>query len=329
MPFCSLGVKGAHPTRPAEGTYNLYVLSTDDRIYLQSHDAEFDLVSASTTEVHLYAKKATVGTIAKGSAVYAKSWNLAGSYLEVEPAKADSATTMPCLGIAGEDIGATTLAKVVLIGEVTGLNTSSWAVKDCLYVSAATAGSLTNAKPQGATNLIQRVGSVIRVDGTQGIISVLGPGCPNSLPNLSNGKYWVGDASGVPQEVSVDYYGSEYDYQASEIRTTVTGLTWTTKVTIYIPANSTGKKYEFKYTCKIDANNKPAGIRLYNVTDAVTLDYSIETPSSAIQQIPIVAFVQVDGAAAQKQIDLQFHAETGGGDTIGIQQARVSRIRVS
>lgn len=327
MPFCSLGVKGAHPTRPAEGTYHLYLLSTDDGLYLQTHDGEFNLLEASTAYTHIWAKKATVGTVSKGSPVYAKSWNV-GGYLEVEAAKADSATTMPCLGIAGEDIGSTTLAKVIIVGEVSGINTSSWTVKDCLYVSAATAGVLTNTKPQGATNHIQRVAAAIRIDGTQGVISVSGPGCPNALPNLSTGKHWVGDSNGVAQETTVGVYGEDYDYQAVEARTTVTGLTWTTRVTIYVPAG-TGKKYELKYSCKIDSGNKQAGVRLYNVTDDVVLDYAIFTPSSVSHMVPASSFVRMAAGAAQKQIDLQWHGEGAIGDVIGIQQARVSRIRVS
>ena len=51
-------------------------------------------------------------------------------------------------------------------GDTTG-GAEEWEFGDILYVSAATAGALTNVKPAGAANLIQNVGKVERVHASR------------------------------------------------------------------------------------------------------------------------------------------------------------------
>jgi len=326
MPLINKSVKSAHPTRPAAGTFHFYVLSTDGHPYLQTNGAEFDLTTAAVNELIILVKKATAGTIPAGSPVYAKSWNAIGGFLEVEAAKADSLTTMPAIGIAEEEIGTGDLKPVVMGGHVGGINTSSWAVGDPLYVSEATAGALRNTAPQGP-HYIQKVAQVAKSDGVDGVVLVFGAGRVNALPNLAEGKYWKGDSNGVPQEVTAPVYGEDYDYQVVEARTTTDLDTWPPRVTIYIPAG-TGNKYQLDFTCRIDAANKPGGARVYNVTDATTLDSAVLKPASSDQRVTYAGFVEITAGASQKQIELQWRSEAGG-DTIGIEQARMKRIRVS
>jgi hypothetical protein len=74
-----------------------------------------------------------------------------------------------------------------VLGIIGGINTSSYTVNDELYVST-TAGVLTATRPTGASELVQKIGRVVRVDASTGEILVLGSGRANDVPNgtLSN-----------------------------------------------------------------------------------------------------------------------------------------------
>jgi len=144
------------------------------------------------------ASKNTVGTIAAGKAVYIAGFDTINQVISVELADASSSSSMPAYGIAVTEITDSIPGSVIIYGDLDGQNTSSYSVGDALYISE-TAGELTNAKPDG-TALIQKIGVVAKSDATAGVIQVFGAGRSNDLPNLAEGKVWVGDANGVPQQ---------------------------------------------------------------------------------------------------------------------------------
>jgi hypothetical protein len=147
----------------------------------------------NATELQFTALNNTGATITKGSPVY-----VAGHTTETQVADADnsSASTMPAFGIAKDDIANGATGTIVIAGEITGINTSSFTVGDELYVG--TGGALTATKPTG-TALIQKVAKVTKA-AASGEILVTGAGRVNDLPNLPDGNIWIGDASGVPQD---------------------------------------------------------------------------------------------------------------------------------
>ena len=147
----------------------------------------------NATELQFTALNNTGATITKGSPVY-----VAGHTTETQVADADnsSASTMPAFGIAKDDIANGATGTIVIAGEITGINTSSFTVGDELYVG--TGGALTATKPTG-TALIQKVAKVTKA-AASGEILVTGAGRTNDLPNLPDGNIWIGDASGVPQD---------------------------------------------------------------------------------------------------------------------------------
>lgn len=157
--------------------------------------------AGSAVTLEYEARKASEGTISKGSVVYVASWNASG-WLEVEAAKANSTTTMPALGFAGEDLTSSATGTVIMYGQITGLDTSGFAVGNELYVSAATAGQVTDTAPTG-TNLVQMVAQVTRSDASEGILQICGAGRVSNLPNLPENKVWVGNSSGVPTETTL------------------------------------------------------------------------------------------------------------------------------
>jgi len=147
----------------------------------------------NATELQFTALNNTGATITKGSPVY-----VAGHTTETQVADADnsSASTMPAFGIAKDDIANGATGTIVIAGEISGINTSSFTVGDELYVG--TGGALTATKPTG-TALIQKVAKVTKA-AASGEILVTGAGRTNDLPNLPDGNIWIGDSSGVPQD---------------------------------------------------------------------------------------------------------------------------------
>ena len=147
----------------------------------------------NATELQFTALNSTGATITKGSPVY-----VSGHTTETQVADADnsSASTMPAFGIAKDDIANGATGTIVISGEITGINTSSFTIGDELYVG--TSGALTATKPTG-TALIQKVAKVTKA-AASGEILVTGAGRVNDLPNLPDGNIWIGDSSGVPQD---------------------------------------------------------------------------------------------------------------------------------
>jgi len=112
------------------------------------------------------------GPATVGMPVYGGVWNGANSAVEVSKAKADSSTTLPCIGlveIAGSD---STVSEVRTSGLLNNVNTNTWSEGTILYVSPSSAGTLTSTKPSGATEFVQSVGTVLRQHLTLGIIEV-------------------------------------------------------------------------------------------------------------------------------------------------------------
>ena len=147
----------------------------------------------NATQLQFTALNSTGSTLTKGSAVY-----VSGHTSETQVADADntSAASMPAFGIVSDDILNGATGTIVIGGEVSGINTSSFSVGDELFVG--TAGALTATKPTG-TALIQKIAKVTKA-AASGELLVTGAGRSNDLPNLPDGNIWIGDASGVPQD---------------------------------------------------------------------------------------------------------------------------------
>ena len=147
----------------------------------------------SATQLQFTALNSTGSSIAKGAAVYVSGHT---TETQVAPADNTSASTMPAFGITADAIANGATGTVIISGEVSGINTSSFSDGDELYVG--TGGALTATKPTG-TALIQKVAKVTKA-AASGEILVTGAGRVNDLPNLPDGNIWIGDSSGVPQD---------------------------------------------------------------------------------------------------------------------------------
>ena len=166
----------------------------DGQVALAAH-------SDTTQEVVINVKNTSGGVIAKGTPLYATG--VTGENINVSPADNTSSSTMPAIAVAQVQLSDNGVGEATVIGKIIGVNTGTFAAGQNIYVGT---GNFTQTKPTG-TALIQNIGVVGKVDGTDGEIVIQGSGRSNDLPNLLDGYAWVGDINGVPQAVSTGSFG--------------------------------------------------------------------------------------------------------------------------
>jgi len=132
--------------------------------------------------------------ITKGQVVYIKGLAGDGTTPTVGLADADDSAKMPAFGLAFNTANDQAEVQIVSFGNLGGLNTSTFAVGDTLFVDT-TAGGLTKTKPTGETAQLQNIGRVIRSNNGGGVIMVGGAGRSAATPNLDQDKVFLGNAS--------------------------------------------------------------------------------------------------------------------------------------
>lgn len=147
------------------------------------------------------AKVDEVGGIGKGKVVYIKG--LSGTTPTIGLAACDDPAKMPAFGLCALSASNNTTTQVATFGSLDGLNLNnispghSFSEGDILYVntgSGGTAGTFTNVKPTGSSNLVQNIGKVVRNGASSnGQIKVGGAGRANDTPNLDKGHIFVGN----------------------------------------------------------------------------------------------------------------------------------------
>ncbi len=197
--------------------------------------------------IRFKAKNDQGASITKGQILYIKG--VSGSVPTVGLARANSASTMPAFGLALANANDQAEVEVITFGNLTDVNTTTYSLSagDTVYVSAATAGSLTNSAPAGESNLIQNIGRVVRADASAGIIKVGGAGRSNATPNLDQDKIFLGDASNqaVSTALSAINLSSFNDDLSSTYQpldaglTSISGLTTSADKMIYTTASDT------------------------------------------------------------------------------------------
>lgn len=174
------------------GTTNVQIL-TDKTL-----DDFSNSIHADT--LHVEMRNESGGAMAVGDAVHISGYSVGQNLALASFADSSAAGTMPANAI----LDSATLAnnangQFTEAGRVINMDTSAWSVGDDVYVSAVgtTGNTLTNVKPTG-TNLIQKIGLVLRSHATLGVLEVFGAGRSNDLPNIPTDNLWVGDGSAVP-----------------------------------------------------------------------------------------------------------------------------------
>jgi len=171
---------------------NITITETGDTITLSSE---------STDQVRVACKNTSGSTITKGTPVYVTGSVGASAVVEIAPANAANASTMPATGLLLQDLANNGQGYLVTGGVLKNLITDpidgvTPSANATLYVKSG--GGLTTTKPTG-TALIQNVGKVGRVstssDGSILVSSILRS---NDIPNIQQNYFWLGNSSGVP-----------------------------------------------------------------------------------------------------------------------------------
>ena len=103
--------------------------------------------------IRFKAKNNQGSAITKGQVVYISG--VSGTVPEVKLAQANSASTMPAFGLAFADANNNAEVQIITFGNLTDYNTTTYSLSanDTVFVSATTAGALTNSAPTGESNL--------------------------------------------------------------------------------------------------------------------------------------------------------------------------------
>jgi len=124
-----------------------------------------------------------------------------GNVLEVDVADNSAASTMPAIGITIAAITDGSEGDAVAFGRASGFSTSGYTEGDPIWVGSN--GAFVGTKPTGS-DLIQKVGQIIKVHASNGSIEVFGAGRTNDVPNLSVGKIWVGTTTNTAESTLVE-----------------------------------------------------------------------------------------------------------------------------
>ena len=149
------------------------VASADASITVTTTGTAVDLSVATTaavTNLIAQVRNETGATLTKGTVVYVSG--AAGNKALVSKAKADSdATSAQTYGVVRADISNNQNGYIVVIGEVSGIDTTAFAEGAQLYLSGTTAGTYTATKPHAPIHLVY-VAVVTRVHVNQGTLYV-------------------------------------------------------------------------------------------------------------------------------------------------------------
>ena len=187
------------------GTGGSITLNLDDDITLSTVTADQfygDLHGA----IHLKVKNVDSVALSHGDPVYATGAVGASGAIEVQGSSAGSAGTMPAMGLLDQDLAVNGEGDVVVSGVFQNFDTDTpgYSVGDELYV--APSGGLTTTRPTGSSELVQKIGKVIRVQQNTGQILVQGAGRTNDVPNSfsTSGDVTVGGDATVTGDLTVN-----------------------------------------------------------------------------------------------------------------------------
>ena len=269
-------------------------IGAEDTRFITTHS---DLNGA----VRFKAKNDQGSAITKGQVVYIKG--VSGTVPTVGLARANSASTMPAFGLALANANDQAEVQIVTFGNLTDYDTTTYSLSanDTVFVSAATAGALTNSAPSGEANLIQNIGRVVRADSSAGIIKVGGAGRSAATPNLDQDKIFVGNASNQAvstalSAIDLSSFNNDLSFQPLDAGlTSISGLTTSADKMIYTTASDT-------YAV---ASLSSFGRTLVSTGDAGAARSALSLGTASTQDVGTTAndVVQLNGSAQLPAID--------------------------
>jgi hypothetical protein len=175
-------------------------------------------------------------TLTKGMAVYITGSQ--GDEANVAPANSQVAANMPAMGIIKENISAGASGQAVTSGT---MNFSGHGFTEGAELYVSTDGTLTETKPSGESNLIQKIAKAL----SPNFILVQGAGRTNATPNLNDGNFFLGNASN--QAATADFT-DETNTAIGAYTGGLTNLTGDVTTTSNISANNIALSNIFEYS---------------------------------------------------------------------------------
>jgi hypothetical protein len=161
--------EATEPGNPSADTLRLFTLDDNGFSVLSFKDAN-GMVRQFMRDSIFIGYNDTGSTIAANRIVYASGST--GTVPKIALAKADSAATMPAIGVTIDTTANGAYGRVMQVGLLEDVNTSALSAGDVLYVSATTAGVPTATKPT-APNLAQEIGTVLVDNASTGAIQIV------------------------------------------------------------------------------------------------------------------------------------------------------------
>jgi len=237
------------------------------------------IVAEAASLVVIACKNTSGAAIPKGTPVYQTGNVGATATIEIAPADAlISANKLPAIGVLQTDLNNNGFGNVVITGELTNLTTSPIdgvvpTTGDKIFVKSG--GGLTLTKPTGEGNGIQNMGLVGKVSsGNSGSITVSSIMRTNDVPNLPEGRIWVGDGNTI---VSDTVYVDEPNNRVG-IGTIIPGTL------LEISGNSQASTPALRINCTDSSVqlNQVAGAVQFSVNDASTPGAGVKTSINSI-----------------------------------------------
>jgi hypothetical protein len=158
----------------------------DALVYTGTTWANTDRINAKT--IYEAVKNVSGSTLPKGTPVY--QVGMSGNTVTVAAARADDSAKL-AIGVLDENIAAEAEGRMLVLGEIKGVNTSAFAVGDKIYLGET--GGYTNVPP--ATAARQFLGVVFRVSDNNGSGYITGTLLPDAVRWTGTGlEAWTGTA---------------------------------------------------------------------------------------------------------------------------------------
>jgi hypothetical protein len=161
-----------------------------------------ELIAAAATLVVIKCKNRDVITLVKGTPVYQTGTVGATDVIEVAGGSAlISDGAQPSIGLLQQDLDVNEIGFVVITGELLNITTDpidglTPVTGQKVFVKSG--GGLTLTKPTTELNTIQNMGLIGKVSvGNSGSITVSSIMRTNDVPNLPEGRIWIGDGNTI------------------------------------------------------------------------------------------------------------------------------------